>query len=164
MDVKRARLYVSAGLFLAWLTWLFYLVLTTTRPIVLSRPQFLISTLDVVGHVNVVNGKPEPRVGIEEVHWPTGRQISPAITVTDLDRCVVRTQGGTWHTGSYILPLIEDHGNYRVADIPASPGYNPDFADSRPRVYEASPQTRRQLDEIHKPARRRAGDSYSNRQ
>ena len=23
MDVKRARLYVSAGLFLAWLTWLF---------------------------------------------------------------------------------------------------------------------------------------------
>jgi hypothetical protein len=154
MDVKRARLYVSAALFLAWLTWLCYLVLTTTRPIVLSRPQFLVSTLDIVAHVDVVNGKPDARVPIEEVHWPAGRQVGPAITVTNLEQCNVRTGDGAWHTGSYILPLIEDRGNYRVTEIPASPGYNPDFADSRPRVYEANPQTRRQLNEIHKPAGR----------
>jgi len=154
MDVKRARLYVSAGLFLAWLTWLFYLVLTTTRPIVLSRPQFLVSTLDVIAHVDVVNGKPDPRVRIEAVHWPPGRQIGPSITVNNLDQCPVRTHDGAWRTGSYILPLVEDHGNYRLAEIPASPGYNPDFADSRPRVYEANPQTLRQLNEIRKPAGR----------
>jgi hypothetical protein len=152
MDVKRARLYISAALFLAWLTWLFYLVLSTTRPIVLSRPQFLASTRDVVARVDVVNGKPDRRVRIEEVHWPAGRQTGPAITVTNLDQCTVRTRDGAWHTGSYILPLIEDHGNFRVVEIPASPGYNPDFADSRPRVYEANPQTLRQLNDIHKPA------------
>jgi hypothetical protein len=154
MDAKRARLYVSAGLFLAWLTWLFYLVLTTTRPIVLSRPQFLASTLDVIAHVDVVGGKPDSHVRIEEVHWPPGRQIGSAITVTNLAQSVARTNDGAWHTGSYILPLIEDHGTYRVAEIPASPGYNPDFTDSRPRVYEANPQTLRQLKEVRKPAQK----------
>jgi hypothetical protein len=128
------------------------LVLTTTRPIVLSRPQFLTSTLDVVAHVDVVNGKPDPRVRLEGVHWPPRRQIGPVITVANLEQCTVRTEDGAWHTGNYILPLIEDHGNYRVAEIPPSPGYNPDFADSRPRVYEANPQTLRQLDQIRKPA------------
>jgi hypothetical protein len=152
MDVKRARLYVSAALFLAWLSWLCYLVLATTRPIVLSRPQFLVSTLDVIAHVDAVNGKPDPRVQIEEVHWPAGRRIGPAITVANLEQCNVRTRDGAWHTGNYILPLIGDHGKYRVAEIPASPGYHPDFADSRPRAYEANAQTRRQLDEIRKPA------------
>jgi hypothetical protein len=154
MDVKRARLYIAAGLFLGWLTWLFYLVLTTTRPIVLSRPQFLVSSLDVVAHVNVVDGKPDPRVRIEEVHWPPGRPIEPAITVTNLEHSNVRTKDGVWHTGSYILPLVEEHGVFLVAEIPASPGYDPNLADSRPRVYEANRQTRRQLDEIRKPAGR----------
>jgi hypothetical protein len=154
MDVKRARLYVAAGLFLGWLTWLFYLVLSTTRPIVLSRAQLLVSTVDVIAHLNVVDGKPDPRVGIVEVHWPQRRQIGPAITVTNFGQCNVQTRDGAWHTGSYILPLIEDHGNYRVAEIPASPGYDPNWADSRPRVYEADRQTRHQLNEIRKPRRK----------
>jgi hypothetical protein len=48
MKPSRVRLAVCALLFLGWISWLVYLSATTTRPVVLSRPQFLAADLYVI--------------------------------------------------------------------------------------------------------------------
>jgi hypothetical protein len=48
MRPSRVRLVVCALLFLGWISWLVYLSATTTRPVVLSRPQFLAADLYVI--------------------------------------------------------------------------------------------------------------------
>src|SRR5262245_56647666 len=61
MKPSRVRLAVCALLFLGWIGWLVYLSATTTRPVVLSRPQFLAADLYVVA---------ELRQGREPRLWP----------------------------------------------------------------------------------------------
>jgi hypothetical protein len=141
------RFLFFAALFLIWIGWLAYLAVTATRPIVLSRPQFLVSQLDVIAEVHSNNGKPVLEVDVREVHWaakgidkPAGKKIS----VVNLDKC-----DGYAGPGPYILPLTKDKGDqYQVAKIPLSPGFNP--SSSKPRIYPETPETLRQLQSIHK--------------
>src|SRR5262245_17875891 len=71
MTHARLRLIVAAALFCAWIGWLAYLALTTTRPVVLSRAQFLASQLDAVATVAAdAAGRPDPNVKVERVVWP----------------------------------------------------------------------------------------------
>jgi hypothetical protein len=51
MKPSRVRLAVCALLFLGWISWLVYLSATTTRPVVLSRPQFLAADLYVIAEL-----------------------------------------------------------------------------------------------------------------
>jgi hypothetical protein len=148
MTGARFRLAIAAVLFLGWLGWLAYLAFTTTRPVVLSRPQLLVSTLDVIAQVSSRDSAPDPDVVVEEVHWPPSRQaelVGHALTVTNLAAC----QGWTG-PGIYILPLVSDGAAYQVAGIPPSPGFIPARADDRPRIYPKTPETVAQLEEIHK--------------
>jgi len=50
-------------LFLAWISWLAYLAATTTHPLVLSRPQFLVTDLDVIAEVGGDEGSDARRRG-----------------------------------------------------------------------------------------------------
>ena len=145
------RLVFFAGLFLIWICWLVYLAITATRPIVLSRPQFLVSKLDVIAEVRANDSKPISDVEVREVHWPPKQADQLAgkkITVVNLSQC-----DGWNGPGLYILPLEEttdgkqDH-EYQVARIPLSPGFNP--STSKPRIYPKTPETLRQLNSIHK--------------
>ena len=55
-------LAVAAGLFAAWIGYLFYLALTAGHPpVVLSRPQFLVADLWVIAEVDATtrDGSPE---------------------------------------------------------------------------------------------------------
>ena len=48
MKFAAVRLAVAAVLFVGWIGYLGFLVRTTRHPIVLSRPQFLVSQKDVI--------------------------------------------------------------------------------------------------------------------
>jgi hypothetical protein len=68
---SRVRLAVCAALFVAWIGYLVYLAVTTTRPVILSRPQFLAADLYVI--VTVEQGKhgnaPAAAAKIRQVIW-----------------------------------------------------------------------------------------------
>jgi len=159
MRAARIWLVLSVGLFVAWIGWLAYLAATVTRdadapglhpqPVVLSRPQFLVSTLDVIAEVKEKYGKPDPIVTIRGVHWPRAAEKERAgktITVSNLPTC----QG--WKgAGLYILPLVPDGQDWQVAAIPHSPGFPPAGKEPPPRIYRFIPETERQLDEMPKP-------------
>ena len=145
---SRARIWflVSCFLFLVWIGVLGFLAATTAEPIVLSRPQLLVSTLDVIAAVDQGDdGKPRTTVRIKEVHWPPAeaQRVGTTLEVANL----ADAQG--WHgPGDYILPLVEKDGAYQVAWLPkvASP-----IKDPRPRIYPLTPETRSQLEAIRKP-------------
>ena len=155
----KVRLGVAAFLLFSWLSWLAYLAITATRPIVLSRPQFLVSTLDVIADLGEADGHANSEVKIYQVHWPPSGQaglVDKTITVTNLSRSSA-TGGWTFPDGwkgpgQYILPLVVNGDNYRVAAVPLSPGYEPAHPqDLPPRIYPVTPETLHQLEEIPKP-------------
>jgi hypothetical protein len=151
-----AGLIVALVLFVTWLAYLAYLVYTTKTPsgqppVVLSRPQFLISTLDVVADVPDQTGP----VTVEQVLYPPeGAPVKAGdkITVENLSAC--REWTGP---GRYLLALEaaeDDKMHYRVAPTPPSPGYPPGRQGAGPpRLYPADPQALAQYRDIlpHKP-------------
>ncbi len=140
---QRRRLLIAGFLFAAWMGWLAFLVIKSRDPIVLSRPQFLVSRLNVIAEVQAHNAL---QVEVQEVHWPTKEQnqlVGKTITVTNLAQCEGWAGGGL-----YILPLDRDGDHYQVVRIPLSPGF--EFGTSKPRIYPKTPQTLIQLEAIHK--------------
>jgi len=148
MSVAKMRLALAVLLFAAWLGWLSYLVLTTTwtRPVVLSRPQFLESKVDVIAQVDRIDGN-EPEVTIREVLWPEDQAKKPTgkkIQVVNLAEARDDWTG----PGEYILPLVPlGEKKYEVAPIPRSPGF---AGGGRPRIYPRTEETRKQYEAIHK--------------
>ncbi|HZU39194.1 MAG TPA: hypothetical protein VFA18_24930 [Gemmataceae bacterium] len=156
----RVRLIIAAVLLAGWLGWLAFLAATVTHPIVLSRAQFLVSTLDVIADVQEVDGHASPDVVVKEVHWPTSGAeavVGKTISVTNLsqrlgDKVSWSFPQGWRGPGEYILPLVADGDHYRVALIPPSPGYDAGVEIfSPPHIYPVTPETRHQLDTMPKP-------------
>src|SRR5262245_26736807 len=145
------RLVVAATLFAGWIGWLVYLAAAKSRPVVLSRPQLLISDLDVIAQVD----DPNEKVIVKEVYaWrqegdpPT---VGTALKVSNLDKCrrLPRDNENAdaippdWQgPGLYILPLREVNGHYEVAPIPPSPGFSPAPIPGPPRIYLLTAETR----------------------
>jgi hypothetical protein len=116
----RIRVLIAALAFAGWIAWLGYLAATALQPIVLSRPQLLVSTLDVIAEVGGDPQKPDSTVIIKKVHWPPkDLKLPDKITVNNLAHCE-----GWKGPGEYILPLVQDGDHYRVIGIPPSPGYS----------------------------------------
>ncbi len=152
MKARALWLIATSVLFLGWLGWLGYLAWTTSRPIVLSRPQLLISTVDVIAEVQEKAGKPSDHATVLEVHWPPSgpeqKLVGKTIRVVNLPESEFKWIG----PGQYILPLVKDGNAYRVAEIPPSPGFDSDLHGERPRIYPRTPETIKQLDSIRKVA------------
>ena len=152
MQAARLRLIVAALLFTGWIGWLAYLAATTTKPIILSRPQFLFSSLDVIAQVDAQDHGPVEKVLVKEVHWPPGTGGAfkgKTITVTNLADC-----DGWDGPGEYILPLEKNGDDLQVTKVPDSPGFpNPGVRPNpaRYRIYQRTPDTMRQLESIQKP-------------
>jgi hypothetical protein len=141
------RLLGAVVLFAGWVGYLGYLAATTRNPVVVSRPQLLVSNLDVVAHVESVDG--EPKVAIEEVLWPRDAD-SQKLVGASLDIVNLADSEGWKGAGSYILPLTRGpKDTYRITAIPRSPGYERQGFVTR--IYPATPATRAQLNEIPKP-------------
>jgi hypothetical protein len=161
------RLLVTIVLFAGWLGYLGYLVLCRPhepgglagafegRPLTLSRPQFLVSAVDVVARVPDKGGD---EVVVEEVLYP--REKAPVkagdkIKVTNISRCRPlrdpmmkdRETPDDWTgPGTYLLPLQSDprqsKDTFEVTPTPPSPGYPPGHggAAGPPRIYPATPE------------------------
>lgn len=148
MTAARLRLFVAFAVFAAWVGWLGYQALSHGRFPVLSRAQFLVSTIDVIGVVEAdPNGKPSPVVNVQEVHWPpdgAGLKAGCSIPVPNLPQST-----GFGSTGVYIVPLVRDDksGDYRIAGLPPSPGF---VTGGQLFIYPLTPETRQQLDAIPK--------------
>jgi hypothetical protein len=163
MRPAAGRLLLIAALFVGWLGYLGYLVWTRPRtpdgqPLVLSRPQLLVSNVDVVAAVD----DPAQPVVIKQVLSPPGdKDLHPGdrIEVPNIKDCRPLPPGGPnapappdWTgPGDYLLPLeryTEDStARYRVAPTPPSPGY----PHRRPRIYPATPEALAQYREVRKP-------------
>jgi hypothetical protein len=157
MKAATLRLLLAAGLFAGWIGYLAYLAVTAgTQPIsrqgptVLSRPQFLVSTLDVIAQVNEVKDAPAPTdATVVEVLWGGPKPgEGHVLHVTNLAGCE-----GWAGPGQYILPLVQTVGaedTYEVAPIPRSPGIDRHV----PRIYPVTDQTREQFRQVlkEKPA------------
>jgi hypothetical protein len=145
MKARLVRLILAVSLFVIWTGWLVYLTITTSRPVVLSRPQFLVSQLDVIAPLEKPSGA-ITEITVKEVYWPESEKkwVGKTINVEGLSRC-----DGFIGPGDYILPLTRDGDRYRVTPLPRSPGFSGTMA--KPRIYPITPQTRWQLKQIPKP-------------
>lgn len=159
------RLLVAALLFAGWLGYLVYLVRAFPRtpansPFVLSRPQILVSELDVVG---VVEGVDQP-VKVVTVLYPDSEKglEGQEIKVTNLDRCKPLPREGQKAEdvqpdfrgpGRYLLPLRKVGGgpDYEVTPTPPSPGYPPaGLRLGPPRIYPWDGMTEGQYRQVVK--------------
>ncbi len=171
------RLIVTAALFAAWLGYLGYLVVCRPhtpgglrgafegRPLTLSRPQFLVSTLDVIAEVSGDKGE---HVVVKEVLFPKSAPVKAGETihVEDIDRCVPLHDPLAKQSdpppdysgpGEYLLPLqsIGKDGDHRfqVVPTPPSPGFPPSQGVNvgPPRIYPATDEIRAEYRSIAKP-------------
>jgi hypothetical protein len=163
------RLVALALLFMAWLGYLAYLVVkmphtATGEPLILSRPQLLVSQLDVIAEVDAakdVSG-PSPEVTIKEILFPkTGApvKVGDKVHVVGLKECrrpphdAEKTSDvpPDWTgPGRYLLPLQQANADtYRVVPTPPSPGFPPtrDRAGP-PRIYPATAAARAEYQAI----------------
>jgi hypothetical protein len=154
------RLILTVALFAGWLGYLGYLVVCRPhtpdgRPLTLSRPQFLVSMLDVIAQVDDAKGD---EVIVDEVLSPRENpplKAGDKIQVENIEKC--RPLPGPLDKGKptppdwtgagqkYILPLqiVERNGkrHFEVVPTPPSPGYPPHSLNAGPpRIYPATPQ------------------------
>jgi hypothetical protein len=163
------RLGIAAALFAGWIGYLAYLALFTRNPVVLSRPQFLVSVYDVVGRVDPDD---PTKVHVKKVLYPAGGaddapgpavQADQVITVDNLGDCRAPDGRGGWQAvaagGTYLLPLSApdphpqkgDAEHRRVIGVPPSPGFFPGEAAVPLRVYPDGDEARKQYEGIRKP-------------
>lgn len=128
-------------IFMAWLGWLGYIALHTRQTVVLSRPQLLVSNLDVIARVD----RPDAtEIKVDEVHWPASQEKlkDQTLSVSNL------AESTGWNgPGSYVLPLTADGKTWHVTLTPRSPGYP---VTGKPRIYPTTPELLQQLSRIEK--------------
>jgi hypothetical protein len=158
------RFALACLLFAGWLGYLIFLAFTSTRPVVLSRPQMLVSQLDVVAKIDNLD---QPVVEVEQVLSVARGVKAPAkgqsITVNNLKDCkrVAREDEDAndvpldWTgPGLYLLPLDPDKGDsYKVVVVPSSPGFPVSHRKvtppkPTPRLYPATEDALRQYRQI----------------
>jgi hypothetical protein len=145
----RTRLAVAAALFLGWLGWLGWLAYARrlSRDEVLSRPQFLVSSLYLVADVKGGPDAPDPVVTVREVGGPAAAHGGPRpgsrLRLVGLARL---GPGQGWDgPGEYVLPLTKKaDGAYAVTPLPPTPG-NPVDPDRLRAVENAAERLRREL-------------------
>jgi hypothetical protein len=141
MTFPKARLAVSAFLFVAWLVFLFVVWLRSSA-IILAKPQFLIAQLYVVVDVRDECGKADSEVTVEEVLWasdPADNDLAKkSLHLADLSACT--KQDGYQGAGKYLVPLVKSPDmRTRIAPVP--------HVGDR-RIYLWGPSLRAQVDEF----------------
>jgi hypothetical protein len=147
----RVKLAAAAALFFGWLGWLGLAVWSKGTVQIVSRAQLTAATHLVVAEVSVgPDGQPLPRIKVTDIlRAPDGDRPAGELDVEKLPAAgtplPVGGESRTPPAGTYLIPLVRtDAGRYRVAGLPASPGYaatNPD----RPRIYPWTADVQAQL-------------------
>jgi hypothetical protein len=145
MTFPKARLIVSACLFLAWLGFLLFLIIDARR-ITISTPQFEIAQLCVVVDVNDQEGHPDPTVTVDEVLWalmPADQQLAKkSLLLPDL--LGLGRASGYRDAGKYVVPLIKTGpGAYAIAPLPRTA-----YPRDQVRIYPWTPDVRVQVERL----------------
>jgi hypothetical protein len=169
MKLLAWRLVLTASLFVGWLGYLGYLVATRPLtaagiPLVLSRPQIMISPIDIVADVS---DDPDAPVVVVEILYPpdSSLQVGQKLTVLDLESCrpLPRRQNDKppddfTGAGRYLIPLRpsgREKGAYEVVPIPTSPGFDArrmeNFGVRPVRIYPYNGESAAQYRRIEKP-------------
>jgi hypothetical protein len=165
---------VTGLLFVGWIGYLLYLVLDLQHgpggaPVVLSRPQFLVSELDVVAHLDDDSGKAVIEKVLSSKLAENSELVGTTIFLTNLSDCKPFAREPQKDSdvpadftgpGSYILPLRSApqaaagrSPSYEVVPTPPSPGYT-GYRKNRAgpaRIYPANKETLAQYHRIPKP-------------
>jgi len=149
---RRVVLALTVTAFLLWIGYLAFLAASTIHPVVLSRPQLLVSNLIVIAQLTGAE-HPDATASVEQVVWsgePAAlAKAKASIKIENLER--VSKERGWEGPGEYILALTQlRDGTLRVTPIPPSPGYpaNKEQQANRVRIYLATPSARQQLADV----------------
>src|SRR5262249_27875503 len=140
-----------------------YLALTTAKPVVLSRPQLLVSHLDIIAEVT----DPDREVVVEEVLFVEDGEPRPEVgdklRVANLRLCKRLPQSNEqpegvpldWTGPGRYLPPLQPRGDGQsaiVVAIPPSPGFPPGEPGGigPPRIYPDTPEVREQYRQLRK--------------
>lgn len=178
MNPQAQRLLLTVILFVGWLGYLGYLIVCRPhtpdglrgafegRPVTLSRPQLLVSTLDVIAQVSGDKGE---KVVVKDVLFPKNNapvKAGDTIQVEHIDLChpvadpVAKDAAPPPDysgPGNYLLPLRpsdKDGGNhYQVVPTPPSPGFpsSSGVGVGSRRIYPATKKVLDEYQEIVKP-------------
>jgi hypothetical protein len=127
MVYPKARLLISAGLFVSWIGFLVYLVAQSREAVILSRPQFLVASAYVVAELKG-DAKPRSEVRIKEVTWTKDADdlSGKTLVIEDLPDCG-HLQGWAG-AGDYVLALTKEKARvYHITPLPLTPGFMPAF-------------------------------------
>lgn len=178
MKLAVGRMILAAFLFLGWMGYLAYLVMCRPhtpagllgafegQPLTLSRPQFLVSTLDVVAELSGDNGE---KAIIKEVLFPRSNpplKSGEEIHIENIEHCrpladrlakLANPPPDYNGPGPYLLALqvLDSKPAHRceVVPTPPSPGF-PLASGVRvgpPRIYPATPEMLAEYHRIAKP-------------
>jgi hypothetical protein len=149
MRFAKARLMVALLALFAWVGYVAYQAMAYGRFPVVSHAQLLISTLDVIAEITPdERGRPDTKVHVTEVLWPDSQRdlVGKDLVVANLAEANGFDRDGK--DRKYLLPLIAgEHGTYRVAGLPRSPGF--DYQAFF--IYPDTTLTRKQFDKALKP-------------
>jgi len=145
------RFLLMAALFVGWVAYLLFLVVTLPRspnglPVTVSRPQVLVSEVVVAGTLDA--DRREVTVGsVLTGDGPNAPKAGDVLVVENLKNCEPSIPSGD--LGSCVLPLqgFGDGKTFRVVPLPPSPGYPP----HPPRIYADTRDTRAQVRDIQQP-------------
>jgi hypothetical protein len=145
MTFPKARLAVSAVLFVGWLGFLFYLVVDSPS-VILSRPQFLQAQLFVVAQIGGGQGDKAEQIVIKEILWTSdlagdAKLVDQQVSIPGVAECV--REDGYEGPGLYLLPLVKmANGSFRIAPLPTM-AQTPAI-----RIYPWTPRLREQVEAI----------------
>ena len=151
MVFPKARIAVAALLLVAWLGYLFVLVAMSRDPVILSRPQILVSNLCVLAKIDEHEGGPNPRVHVTRVLWAAGddKQLEGRELLLE-DLVDVCKEQGWAGANDYLIPLsarkIGQEVVYEVTPLPQMPGFKP--MPTEQRIYRATDDALRQFWEL----------------
>lgn len=121
MTFPKARLAVSACLFLGWLGFLFFLWWQAPT-VVLSKPQFLIAQAYVVVDIKAGGRGPmgaDEEVKVVSVLWPEKVRQDLAGQVLRIPEVASCTEtSGYQRPGIYLLPLMKAPDSWIIAPVP----------------------------------------------
>jgi hypothetical protein len=135
------------------MAYLGYLVLTRPQspnelPIVLSRPQFLVSNLDIVG---VVEDVEKGKVKVKQVLY-AGTDVTPPKEDTEIEvmnledvKPELKKGLGDCLLALQVMKKQDDTEVYRVSPVPPSPGFS---RGGPPHVYPMIGETRAEYESI----------------
>ena len=147
MKAARLRLILASIAFLAWLAWLAMAVAQKGKPDILSRAQLTEATTIVVAEVTAdPAGLPIANVKVAKMLKGTVPAVGETIRVDKLTSAAVPGKGFPG-AGTYLIPVVEKDGQFIIAGLPRSPGYEVS-APERPAIYPWNDDTQKQLKKL----------------